>query len=64
MLARKVAARLIGIHDGRRLRKHVARQMVVGDDDLHAESVGLGHAIHAGDAVIDGDEDVRLALAG
>ena len=35
--------------------------MVIGHQHLHAQTVGLGNALDAGDAVVDSDEDVRLA---
>jgi hypothetical protein len=38
----------------------VARQVVVGNDYAHAQPLGLGDARHAGDAVVDGDEQVGL----
>ena len=37
---------------------------MVGDHHAHAEAVGFVHALHAGDAVVHGDEQVGLQLHG
>ena len=42
----------------------VGRQVVVGDQGGDAELRWRGHAVDAGDAVIDGDDQVGLALCG
>ena len=61
MLAGEVTARLVGIDDAQRVRQGVAGQVMVGDQHLHAQAVGFGHAFHAGDAVVHGDKDVGFA---
>ncbi len=60
-LAGELAARLIRIDDGARGRQLVAGQMVIGDEHVDAERVRRFHAVHARDAVIDGDQQFRLA---
>ena len=57
-LAGEVAARLVRIDDARGLRQRIAGQMVVGDQRGDAELVGARHAFDAGDAVVDGDQQV------
>jgi hypothetical protein len=42
----------------------VARQVVVGDQRRDAELAGAGDALDAGDAVVDGDDQVGRALCG
>jgi hypothetical protein len=58
VLAREAAFGLVRIDDDARGRQRVGRQVVVGDDDFDAAPVRLGHAVDAGDAVVDGDDDV------
>ncbi len=64
VLARESAAGLIRIHDDRGRGQHRARQMVVRDQHIDA-SCGRGFdAIHARDAVVDGDQKPRLHSRG
>jgi hypothetical protein len=63
VLARETAGRLVRIDDHARGRQRVGRQMVVGDDDVDAAPVRLGHAVDAGDAVIDRDDNVGRLFA-
>ena len=35
----------------------VAGQVMVGDEDPHAQAIGLGDAVDRGDAVVDRDEE-------
>ena len=37
---------------------------MVGDENLHAQTVGFHHAIHAGNAVIYRDQNVGIGLFG
>ena len=60
VLAREAAAGLVGVDDARApAGSVVGRQVMVGDDHLDAAPVGFGHAVDAGDAVVDRDDDVR-----
>ncbi|MNZ19294.1 hypothetical protein D3C78_363190 [compost metagenome] len=63
-LAGKLAARLVGIDDGVCRRQFMARQVVIGHQYFQARSLGGCHAFDAGDAVVDGDQQLRLALQG
>ena len=54
-LALEAAAGLVGVDDGIGQRQVVAGQVVVGDDHLQAQGLGLGHAFDAGNAVVHGD---------
>ncbi len=63
-LAGERAARLVGIDDGVGRRQLRARQVVVGDQHLEPGRLGRGHAVDAGDAVVDGDQQLGLALQG
>ena len=47
VLARKVAARLVGVDDGVRRRQFMAGQVVVGNQHLQACGLGRGHAFDA-----------------
>ena len=64
VLAGKSAAMLIGIHDARRRRKFRPRQMVIGNQHCDSALVCFRHAFHAGNAVIHGDQEIRLASGG
>ena len=64
MLVRKRASRLVGIDDPGRSRQMFTGQVVVGDDDVDARLHGRRHTIDAGDAVIDGDDDVGRTRRG
>ncbi|MNF82912.1 hypothetical protein D3C84_652230 [compost metagenome] len=61
-LARKLAAQLIGIDDGIRRRQLGPRQVVIGDQHHQPRRLGRRHALDAGDAVVHGDQQLRLAL--
>ena len=61
-LALKGAAGLVGVDDGVCGGQLGAGQVVVGDEDLQAQRLGLGHALHAGDAVVHGDEHIGAAF--
>jgi hypothetical protein len=61
-LARKGAARLVRIDDHIGRRQRVARQVMVGHQHRNAQFVGACHAFDAGDAVVHGDDDVRLGM--
>ena len=37
---------------------------MIGDQHINAAAVGLGHSINTGDAVVNGDDDVGIALRG
>ena len=57
----KRAARLVRIDDGAGGGQVVAGQVVIGDQHVDAERVGRFHAVDAGDAVVDRDQQIRLA---
>ena len=63
-LARESAAGLIGIDDHVGLRQGVARQVVVGNQRGDAQRTGFFDAVDAGDAVIDGNDQVGFAVRG
>ncbi len=63
VLAGEAAVRLVRVDDHARVRQRVARQVVVGDDHFDAAPVGFDHAVDAGDAVVDGDDDVGRLFA-
>ena len=58
VLARKAAARLVGIDDGGSARQCVPGQVMIGDDDLDPERSRRLHAFDAGDAIVHGDDDI------
>jgi hypothetical protein len=62
MFAGKFAAGLVGIDD-QRIRQGVAGQMVIGDQHIDAQLARGFDAGMRGDAVIDGNQQIRLALA-
>ena len=39
---------------------NIARQMMIGNQYLHAQPIGFGYAFNAGNAIIDGEQDIRL----
>ena len=53
---------LVGIHDALRVRHRIARQVVVGHQDLHTQTLRFSHSFHAGDTVIHGEQDVWRRL--
>ena len=59
-LAGEGVAALVGIDDGVRRRQRVAGQMVIGDQHLPAMRLCRRDAGVAGDAVVDGDQQVGL----
>ena len=59
VFAGKQAARLVGVDQRIGLRQGAAGQVVVGHDDLHAQSLGAGHAFQAGNAVINRQQQLR-----
>lgn len=59
-LAREGVAAEVGIDDGVGRRQLLAGQVVVGDQHLPAQRLGRGDTGMAGDAVVDGDQQVRL----
>ena len=61
-LALERAAGLVGVDDGVGRRQGGAGQVVVGDEHLQAQGLGLGHAFHAGNAVVHGDEHIGPAF--
>ena len=50
------------MHQGRRARQRLLRLVMIGDDQLHAEPGRLVRFVEAGDAAIDGDDDVGAVL--
>ena len=61
VLARKGTTGLIGVDDGRRRGQCVPGQVVVGDQHRDAELIGVRHPVDAGDAVVHGDQQGRVA---
>jgi hypothetical protein len=61
MFAGEIAAGLIGIHDQRSIRQFIPREVVIGNEYLHAETVGFRHPFYTGYAIIDSDQYVRAA---
>jgi len=64
MLAREAAAGKVGVDDAVGGWQFVARQVVVGDQRCNAELPGAGNAVDAGDAVVNGDDELRLLRRG
>jgi hypothetical protein len=60
-LARERAARLVRVDDGPCSRQFVTGEVVISDQHVDAERIGRCHAIDAGDAVIDRNQQFRLA---
>jgi len=56
------AAGLVGVDHRIGRGQHGAGQVVVGHQHREAERLRFGHAVHAGDAVVHGDEQVGAAL--
>src|SRR5450830_526801 len=63
-LAGKLTARLVGVDDSVRRRQFIPRQVVVGHQHFEPRRLRCRHAFDAGDAVIHGDQQLRLALQG
>ncbi len=61
-LARKRAAWLVGVDDGIGVRQRLARQVVVGHQDLEASRLRRRDPVDAGNPVVDRDQQLRLAL--
>ena len=55
---------LIGIHNTGRLRRCIAWQMVVSDQHLYTQGIGLGNAFYTGNAIIYRDNQIRTARSG
>ena len=64
MLARKRAARLIGINDQLGRGQLRSRQVMIGDQHLDTACARRDDTVDARDAVVDGDDHRRLALCG
>ena len=60
----KVAAGLVRVHDAVGFRQGFRRQVVVGDQRRDAVFAGAVDALDAGDAVVDGDDQVGRLLRG
>jgi hypothetical protein len=63
-LAREITARLVRIDDAVGVGEGFGRQVVVGNQRGNAEFAGTGHSFVAGDAVVDGDDEVRIPCGG
>ncbi|MNH16786.1 hypothetical protein D3C79_764350 [compost metagenome] len=63
-LAGKLAARLVGIDDGIGCRQFMTWQVVIGDQHLQPGSLGCGHTLYAGNTVVHGNQQLRLAFQG
>ena len=59
--ARQIVA-AVRIDDGNRRRQHFVGLMVIDDDDIEAELLGLGQRLDTGGAAIDADQKRRAAL--
>ena len=55
-------ARLVGIDDGIRRRQLGARQVVIGNQHSQPRGLSCGHALDAGNTIVHGDQQLRLAL--
>ena len=62
VLGGKPAAWLVRIHNGQGVRQGVSRQMVICYHHTDAMGIGCCHALNAGDAVVDSDQEVWLAF--
>jgi hypothetical protein len=60
ILAREAAARLIRVNDAPGIREHGARQMMIGNENAHAQRIRGGDAVDACDAVVYRDQDGRI----
>ena len=63
VLARERAAGLVGVDDDGRRRQRRTGQVVVGDEHVDAPRVRRRHAVDAGDAVVDRDEQASGCAA-
>ena len=52
---------LVGVHDGIGVRQLLARQMVIGNQYLHAGRSSRRHPGDAGDAVVHRDQELGAA---
>lgn len=57
----EVAAMLVGVHYRVGVRQLLARQMVIGNQYLHASRLGCRHPGDAGDAVVHRDQELGAA---
>ena len=64
MLAGEWAAVLVGIDQHRGIGQDRARQVMIGDQHLHPGRAGVGHAVQAGHAVVDGDQQIGASNSG
>ena len=60
-LGGEVAAMLVGVHYRIGSRQLLARQVMIGDQNLHAGRLGRRHPGDAGDAVVHRDEELGAA---
>jgi plasmid stabilization system protein ParE len=58
MFARKVLTGIVGIHDDIGRRQAFARQVVIGDQDLHAARARCTYTRMTGDAIVHGDQKI------
>ncbi|MCY1420823.1 hypothetical protein D9M71_364590 [compost metagenome] len=63
-LARELAAGLVGIDDGIGCRQFMTWQVMIGDQHLQPGSFGCGHTLYAGNTVVHGNQQLRLAFQG
>jgi hypothetical protein len=63
-LAGEPATGLVRVDDGIGCRQFIAGQVVVGDQHLEARRLRRRHTLDTGDAVVHGNQQVRLALQG
>ena len=59
-----MTATLIGVHHTACCWRFIAWQMVIGHQDLDAKGVRFSHPLHAGDPIINRDNDVWFLLGG
>ena len=64
MLAGEGVPRLIGIDDGSGGGQLLPRQMVIGDNHLHAQLPGPGDAADTADTVVHRQQQLRSAPGG
>ncbi len=63
-LTGKVTARLVRINNSHRRREHSAGQMMVSDNNVYTQPIGVRHTFNTGNTVINGNNQIRGGLLG
>ena len=50
------------VQDGSSLRQHIVGHVVVADDEVHAQRLGIGDFLHRFDAAVQNDDEFHAAL--